>query len=230
MIDNKFEYQEKGHKYFYDNKPMTGVTTVLGTIAKPQLISWASKMCYEYVKEHSAYDNGYYHIKDEDLELAKNAHTRKKEDAGDIGTLVHKAIEEWIKTEKEPELDEQGMGMFNKFRAWATDNKVKFLASEKQVYNLKSFYAGTLDFICEIDGKKYIGDFKTSSGIYGREYFAQCAGYRYALEDMGDEEEYNGCVIVRCGKKGDFEVKYSYDHETDLEIFKSALSIYRLNK
>lgn len=227
-----FEFQEKGHKYFYDDKPMTGVTTILGTIAKPQLISWASRMCYEYVKEHSDYDSGIYHIKEDELELAKNAHARKKTDAGDIGTKVHLWVEEYTKTNKCPVLpeDQKEKAMAEHFHKWVVENKVKFIASEKQVYNLKEFYAGTLDFLCEIDGKKYIGDFKTSSGIYSREYFAQCAGYRWALEDMGDKEEYNGCVIVRCGKKGDFEVKYSYDYQTDLDIFQSALKIYRLNK
>lgn len=227
-----FEYQESGHKYFYDAKPMTGVTTILGTIAKPQLISWASKMCYEYVKEHADYADGIYHIKEDELELAKNAHARKKTDAGDMGTKVHAWVELYTSTNECPAMpeDEQERKMAEKFHAWVVENKVKFLESEKQVYNLTEWYAGTLDFICEIDGKKYIGDFKTSSGIYSREYFAQCAGYRWAFEDMGDKNEYNGSVIVRCGKKGDFEVKTSYDHETDLEIFKSALKLYRLNK
>jgi len=231
-MDNKFKYEDVGHKYFYDGKPMTGVTTILGTIAKPQLISWASKMCYEYIKEHSNYDSGIYHIKEDELELAKNAHARKKTDAGDIGTKVHAWVELYTSKNECPPMpeDENERKMAELFHKWVVENKVKFLESEKKVFNKTEFYAGTLDFTCEIDDKKYVGDFKTSSGIYSREYFAQCAGYLWALKDMGDEEEYNGCVIVRCGKKGDFEVKYSYDYQTDLEIFKSALTIYRLNK
>src|SRR3990167_5788165 len=167
-----FEFDEKKHMYYFDGVKMTGVTTILGIIAKPQLISWAARMAIENVKENiNAIISATADEREILLKNAQNAHAQKKDKAADIGTIVHKAVEEWIKEKKIPVLDESGMTMFNQFVKWAEDNNVKFLDSEHKVYSKEHFYAGTLDFICEIGGKKYLGDFKTSSGIYGREYF-----------------------------------------------------------
>ena len=233
MNKKEFTFDEKTHTYRLDGKRMTGITTVLGVIAKPALIPWAANMAVDYVKEHGSLEKdggvNFISIREDILEEARKAHAQKRDKAADVGTLVHKAVEEWINEKKEPKLDEQGIKMFNHFKKWAEDNKVKFLESEKKVYSEEHFVAGTPDFICEIDGRKYLGDFKTSSGIYGREFFWQCAGYRMMLEEMG-EKDFRGSIIVRCGKKGDFEVKESFDYESDLKGFMSALTIYRLTK
>ena len=223
-----FYFQESNRSYFMDGKKMTGVTTVLGVLAKPALISWAAKMATEYITEHCEIEpeHGRYLVSADDLEQAKKAHASKKDKAADIGTLVHGAVEQWIKNGTIPALNEDGMKMFNHFLKWAEGKK--FLASEQRVYSTVHFYAGTFDFLVEIDGKKYIGDLKTSNGIYGREYFAQTAGYRIAIEEMGILDDLHGSVIVRCGKKGDFEEQYSYDYETDKEMFLSCLKLYRI--
>ena len=97
---------------------------------------------------------------------------------------------------------------------------------KKQVYSQTHFLAGTLDFICEIDGKKYLGDIKTSSGIYGREYFAQCAAYRMMCEERG-ETGFEGSVVVRLGKDGSFDEMYSIDYENDKKLFLACLEVYR---
>jgi len=228
-------FEEGRHRYYLEgqkDKPFTGVTTVLGVIAKPALIAWSAKMATEYIRENVAYaipgeNGGFWAIKPNIVEEAKNAHNRKKDSAADIGTAVHEAVEMYIKGETPVVLDEQGQKMFDKFVKWATDNKVKFLASEKRLYSKKHWIAGTCDFICEIDGKKYLGDFKTSSGIYGREYFAQCSAYRMMEEENG-ATDFHGSIIVRCGKDGSFETKESFDYETDLKMFLAALTIYRI--
>jgi hypothetical protein len=214
-----FYFDEGSHTYYLDGKPLTGVTTVLQCIAKPALIQWAANMCADYIKENYSGE-----LTDELLKEARTAHRKKKEDAGQKGTDVHSLVENWIKTGVSPEEPNK---QFQNFVNWAQENKVKFLTSEQRVYSKKHWYAGTLDFICEIDGKKYIGDLKTSSGIYGREYFFQCAGYRQALEEMG-ETDFHGSIIVRCGKKGDFETKESFDYETDRDGFNAALRLYRI--
>ena len=239
-----FEYQEKGHKYFLDGKPMTGVTTILGVIAKPALIQWAANMAVDYIAEHIG-DVLTFPIDKEKTEKflkeARTAHAKKKTDAGKKGTDVHKEIENiitWALTgngvipkeyviSTNYEIEDVAKGQIQKFLDWAVGNKVKFLASEKKVYSEKLWYAGTLDFLCEIDGKKYIGDLKTSSGIYGREYFFQCAAYRQAAEEMG-ETDFHGSIIVRCGKDGSFETKDSFDYETDVKGFNAALQLYRI--
>lgn len=232
--ENKgFVFDAKAHLYTFDGKPLTGVTSVLGVINKPALIQWAANEAINHVKangnriELGDGEAGFirYDIAEGTLEEARTAHRKKKEAAGDVGTAFHFWVEQYANGTKLP-IPEGAEKMAEHFLNWVETHKVKFLANELRLYSLNYWLAGTMDFLVEVDGKKYVGDLKTSSGIYGREYFAQCAAYRMMLEEMG-EKDIVGSVVVRCGKKGDFEEKYSFDYETDKKIFLAALTIYR---
>ena len=157
-------FEKKGHKYLLDGKPLTGVTSVLQAIAKPALIQWSADMAVKYVREKT---EGLEAIGkqqlEEILEEARLAHRRKKEEAGSKGTDVHEIIEENIKaTISDPTGSYMiyGNEQVRKFFDWVIENKVKFLASEQQVYSETHWLAGTYDFLCEINGKKYVGDIK----------------------------------------------------------------------
>ncbi len=232
-----FEFVESSHRYYFDGKPMTGVTTVLGVIAKPALINWAAKMASEYMESKGllAFGDGQEFNTEKFKQIcddAKKAHTQKRDKAAEQGTDVHAVCEEIIK-----DVIENSGGMIrsgknnNKqvqhFLEWAIKNKVKFLESEKRVYDKDLFLAGTADLVCEIDGKKYIGDIKTSSSIYGIEPFAQCAAYAKMLD-----YDLDGTIIINLKKDGSFDeekdIYYRYNLETDWKFFESALSIYRL--
>ena len=225
-----FEFVESSHKYYLDGKPLTGVTTILGVINKPALISWSARMAVEHIAKWVGKRTD-FELEDlfQVFEEAKTAYAQKRDKAGDIGTTVHNAVEMWIKGEYIPEMDEQATKMFENFKDWATKNKVKFLESEKKMYSREFWFAGTADFVCEIDGKKLIGDLKTSSGIY-LEAFYQCAGYRIMLEEMG-ETGFEGSVVVNIKKTGVFneekDVRFRYDYEGDKNAFLSALTLYR---
>ena len=136
-----FTFDERRHLYFLDGKALTGTTTILGVINKPFLVPWAANEAVGYIRETAKCDDGIYKVDDDLLEKARKAYARKKDKSADIGTAVHKAVEEWIKIEKDPELDEAGMKMFENFKQWALENKVKFLESEKRVYSKKYWYA-----------------------------------------------------------------------------------------
>lgn len=232
----KFEFDKKTHKYFLDGKEMTGVTSVLGMIAKPALIQWAANQAVEFITKLDRT------MSDDDwqgqLKAAKTAHRKTKEEAGQSGTDVHKMIENRIKEAIKKSGIMQGHDanespQVSHFINWAMKNNVVFLESEKVMYHPEWFVGGTADFVCEIGGKKYVGDIKTSSGIYDRVPFFQTAAYRGMLENMG-EGGYNGSVIVHLPKNGIFEeeknIHFSYDYESDLEGFLAALKLYRLLK
>src|SRR3990167_4505258 len=81
------------HSYYADaegKKPYTGITTILGVLAKPALIPWAAKMVVEYIKSNahpmaaipSEEKDGWF-VGPALLEEAKNAHRKKKEAAGE---------------------------------------------------------------------------------------------------------------------------------------------------
>ena len=229
-----FTFNKEEHYYELDGKRMYGITTILGVIAKPALIQWAANMAVQFVLDnYTETDNRSI---EEICAEAKYAHRKKKESAGEKGTDTHSLIEDYIKLMI---TDQDGVAksitnghdnpMVEHFIQWAVKNKIKFLVSEKQLYSESAWTAGTCDMTFEQAGKKYVGDVKTSSAIYP-EHFYQMAAYRMMLEEMG-ETDFVGSAVIRIGKDGKFnedrDVKYRYDHETDLSAFLGALAIFK---
>ncbi len=232
-----YSFNENKHIHSLDDKPLMGVTTVLSVIAKPALIQWSANMAVDYIKDNTPF----YLIKlgnkieinleafERIREEARSAHRKKKESAGNWGTNVHKAIEEWIKEKKEPKLDEKGMEVFNKFKSWAYDNKVEFLESEKHIYSENLWIGGILDLVIKMDGKKYIADIKTSSGIYNEAFF-QMGAYNLCLEEMGEHKDVEGYLVINLKKDGNVDFKMATDMELNKQAFRSALSLYKIIK
>ncbi len=253
QVPQGFTFDEANHLYMLDGRPLTGVTTILGVIAKPALIQWAANLAaaeafktfdkveseellklIAAIESYDKIDTEAARELDKLFPMWKNArttHNKRKKEAAQKGTDVHAVIEQIVKdviansegkilTGKNPE------PLVQKFLDWAIENKIQFLESEKRIYSRANWYAGTCDLVFIKDGKKYVGDIKTSSGIYGREYFFQMAGYQIALEELG-EKDFHASTIIRCGKDGSFEIKDSFDLEADKEGFLAALKLYR---
>lgn len=229
---SEFVFNPKTHRYYLDGKQMTGCTTILGVIAKPQLISWASNQAVDYIDSKATeFFNNPTKFK-EIMEEARTAYAKKRDKAADAGTAVHEEIEQYIKCRM------HGIDFFsdneqvNHFKAWAEKYDVEFVASEEQVYSEKLFVAGTYDFACIIDGRKYLGDLKTANGLYP-EYFYQCAAYRMMAEEMG-QTDFAGSILVRIGRDGKFnedeDVIISYGYEEEKQAFLSALTLYRVTE
>jgi len=237
----RFTFDPASHSYYLDGKPLVGTTTVIGVIAKNALISWAANLTAREIKEWAESVEGEILLKDllEKCTEAARAHTRRKEAAADIGTQVHGAIEGFIKgqinaEEYEHSLDNPlAINMYTNFVGWAQDNEVTFHESEKKLYSVTNWCAGTCDFTCSIGDKTFVGDIKTSARIYP-ENFIQTAAYRMMLEEMGIGERYDGSLIVNIKKDGKFDqdkdVKYRFDYQTDLKAFLGALEIYKYLK
>lgn len=223
---SKFQFDEKRHRYTFDGKPMTGVTTILGVIAKPALINWAANMAADYVKDN---------LTDiEELEKvckeARKAHVRTRDKAADKGTNVHEEVEKIVN-----DAIENGGKLIHttheskqvqKFLDWAHENDVTFLASEFRVYSEKHWYAGTADLLFEMEGRKYIGDVKTGKAVYPS-YFFQMAAYRLAHEEMTGDSDIDGAMVIRLGKDGSFETRERFDYEEDKKAFLAALQLYK---
>lgn len=232
----EFKFDPDKHLYTLGGKPITGVTTIIGIINKPWLVPWSAKMVVEWIREHATkkfseeFQTTMYTLSDQQLDEAKFSHQRKKEKAGDIGTKVHKWIEDFINAKinktTPPEIQPEFYHITRNFVQWSIDNKVKFIASEKRLYSKTYWYAGTMDFVCEIDGKIWIGDIKTGSGI-APEAFFQMAAYQNALQEMEEYPEIEGNVVLNCKKDGNFEVQRSYGFKQNFESFLACLKIYR---
>lgn len=228
----------ENHKYFADaegEKRYTGITTVLGTLAKPMLIPWAARMATEYI-------DAYIHSKNwltldaidwpKLLEEARTAHTKKKEKAGEHGTSMHALCEAWIlgciKGSGSPDVGllSSEYEPIRPFIEWAVANVEKFLFAERAVHSKSLFLAGTIDFGAVMkDGKRRIGDLKTGSGIY-YEAILQCEAYQLLAEEEGDEK-YHGSVIVLMGKDGSFQIQERERGEIDEDAFFGLYKAYR---
>ncbi|GAH10678.1 unnamed protein product, partial [marine sediment metagenome] len=126
---------------------------------------------------------------------AKAEADRQRDEAADIGTKTHKAIEEYLKTGRKPKgLAPVIQKTFNAFLIFAKEKKLgKAIAVEKIIYSPYG-YAGKLDFVAPLDGKKSLVDAKTSGGFYS-EVPRQLAAYANAFEEMtGDKIERVGAV------------------------------------
>lgn len=236
-----FYYREtaNSHEYYYDKRRMTGVTTILNSIAKPNLIQWATDLAADYLFEIFT-KTGL--INKENVDAAKLQHTMKKESAADIGTRVHDACEQFLKKGILPdfELDSIEDKCFKNFKEWWGTDK-RLIESEMRLYNLDYWFAGTCDFIYEQGGNIYVGDIKTSSAkrdwkskeekydLWDRTYHAQTAAYQYAFEKLTGKKVH-GRIIVRIGKDGSFSTHESYAFEQDFAVFIAALTIHRYNK
>lgn len=125
-----------------------------------------------------------------------------KSSAGDRGTRVHKAIQDLIEgreilidskypssddgAEKELTFDEYEAVL--SFALWYSENKPRIIAWEFVVWG--DGYAGTVDLLCEIDGKIWLVDFKTSAYIWPS-HELQVSSYKKAvnLADFGIEPD-----------------------------------------
>jgi hypothetical protein len=229
-----YKFDDKKHIHTLDDKPLCGVTTALSVISKPALIQWSANMAVEYMDTNLPVkrDGNILSVSADDfkrvLNEAKTAHRKKRDKAGDWGTQVHEAIENWIKNGVEPKLEQENqMEVFNKFKDWAKENKVEFLESEKHLYSRELWIGGIMDLVLTIDGKKYIGDIKTSSGIY-QEAFFQMGAYHLCLEEMGEADGIEGYMVINLKKDGKIDFKLATNMEINKQAFKHALSLYKI--
>ena len=229
----RFNEQRHLHQLLVDGewKNLTGCTTVLSVLAKPALIQWSANMAVEYIQEKVKFP---VNLSDWEnvLKEAKTAHRKKKEKAGDLGTQIHAEVESIIKTAIQASegviAPQTGSPQANHFIKWAIDNKVKFLETEKCVYSKSKFLGGIVDIVCEIDGKLWLADIKTGSGIYP-EHFAQMAGYNLMLDEMG-YPKIAGHIVLNLKKDGTFQEKRSISTEDSKKLFLACLDIYRLQE
>ena len=237
-------------RYKINGVNATGVTTVTNMQAKGFLINWSASEAYKDCINLS---------KDKIAEIIKSkqyAHTRKSDNAKHKGTLAHEEVEKFIKEYINSGKyvraiieDEEVRTSVERFYDWAETKNVEFLGSEVSVYSEKHFFAGTFDFVCKLDGKLLLGDFKTSKQIDGT-YWAQGAAYAIAVEENNADVKFDGIIIVRSilAKEGQvwyekssngktkkmeneaFEVAIKYTMDKEKAYFLSLLNIYRYSK
>lgn len=226
-------FDDVKHTYEANGQIVFGVTSITGVLGKDALVYWAANCGAEWADKVLKPGMVIDEInKPAIIAGIKTAHRNKKTEAADIGTAVHKYLEEYLNAgingDVLPEMpvNPHIRAAIEAFLEWTKANKVKFIASERKIYSKKYKYAGTLDALGYVNGKLSIIDFKTSSGIYD-DMFVQVAAYANAVNEE-DGTKIEDCYIVRVPKDGsEFEVQRDENLKLNFKSFLGCLENYK---
>lgn len=197
-----------------DGKRVPGVTTILGVLAKPALISWANKMGLQGIDT-----------------------TKYVNQAADAGTAAHAMIEchlkgiEFDRDQYSKEILDLAENGFIKYLDWESHHTITNIQSEMILISEAYHYGGTIDMYCDLDGVPTLVDFKTNAtGIFDEMKHQTAGGYRHLLEENGYPVK--KVVIIRLGKSDnmDLETKEIGAWDTHWQIFQACRDLYDLQK
>lgn len=174
----RFE-DEFGHSYTINGEPVAGVTTLL-SMGVP-----ADKGLLEYFKRTD-----------------KEAQEDILVDAQERGSNVHHSIEALLLGDSVPSMalrrkrEKLGVAAFVDF--FKRVHPTGIVSEQVVAYVEKNvMFAGTLDFIATINGKRILIDFKTSA-VHSRKNELQVEAYKAAVEQSSDEK-IDACYILYLG-------------------------------
>lgn len=166
------------------------VTALTGLLPLPWMEAYASKHAAECAfNEQDAYRE--LPTKDERIAYVKGASRRYSRAAAERGTQIHAAVEKYNLLDK-PEMRALAVkhaplpvaASMRQYEHFVETVKPRVEAAECKVYhrgNLGSncWYAGTMDLLCEIDGRMAILDVKTGKSVH-EDAALQINAYAYA--------------------------------------------------
>jgi hypothetical protein len=220
---NQFTFSD-GRFYADDNGVwVPSVTTVLECYPKPyQFLQWLK-------------------------ESGENA-DKIRDAAGKRGSTVHELTERFDKGEEVNLLNEFGNPQYSLDEWSMFERYVEFIERfspdiemiEQNIVSQKLGFAGTIDRVMVIDGKKYLVDIKTSNMI-PNSYWLQLAAYEQLLMTITKHNTLDGVAILWLnaktrtdGKKGDmqgkgwqFITKENDESSEDWELFQSVQKLWQ---
>lgn len=266
----ELRFSVKDHIYYEvgplgDLTPLDNVSSICHIIDKSMaLVPWAAKMVAEKVIRTVpvVVDNeGCEWVEPitstDFFNLVMEAKTAPKdvlEDAGDVGHIAHKCIEESIlfALANDPEKKVRSLvGVPAEPRAascafaskkWMDAHNVRWVLTECKVFSKEHKYAGTMDGLCIVDScsdpaccahafKDHlsIADWKSSNYLY-LEYIFQVSAYKAGRIEEFPEEKIVDCWVLRLGKEdGEFEPWHltEDDFPADFAGFLECLALSR---
>lgn len=202
-----------------ESKRVPSVTTILGILDKPALKFWGNKIGLQGIKI-----------------------TEYVDDKALIGTLAHYRAECHI-LKKELDFSQfdctqeqinQSEICFNKYLEWESyQYELTPIANEIPLVSEKYQYAGCADFICKLNGKVTLIDFKTCNSIFSEAYM-QTIAYKELIEENKIVDKIEQIVILRIGRDESEGFEYievpEELYKTSFDIFLNCLKIYNAKK
>lgn len=267
-VELRFNVEE--HRYYRVGElgnliPLNGVTTVVGIIDKSHMLTpWAAKMMLQKLLRLMPTEmvDGVIRIKPLTFEEfttiaqeAKTAHKDKLDEAGDIGHMAHKCLEDSINFAMQndpqkivralinPPTDERAANAANGGLAWMLRHNVRWIETESKIYSREYDYAGTMDGMATCDScddksccptgfkdRLSLIDWKSSNHLK-IEYLFQTAAYKHAKQEEYPELKIEDTWILRLGKNDEEAGKFEPWHMTPDEYeedFKGYLACLSL--
>ena len=194
----KIEFNQEKHVYIHNNEYVVGMSTILGKLASPMLENWKINNIVNAIKKEM--ERQEIPI-DKIQDIVLNAKTNAKKQGDNIlniGSMVHKFCEMWLKGEKfaEPS-DPVVKSCFDKFKKFWKKHKLKLAESEKILYSERGF-CGTLDLVAiDPKGNLWLIDIKTSKGIFIN-MILQVHGYKLAYEEQTGKKINKMYIVKSC--------------------------------
>lgn len=196
--------------YFIDGQRVPGVTTIISRFKESGgLIMWAWKLGME--------GKDYREVRDS---------------AADAGTIAHEMMECWIKGKAfdsapyDPALVVRATPAFNAFMEWAQGCKFSLVETEIPLVSKRYRFGGTRDAML-VNGKRSLGDWKTSNRIYA-DYLLQLAAYGILDEENGGVIE-GGYHLLKFSKQEqpDDPVRFAHFYWSQLDLAREAFLLMR---
>lgn len=207
------------HMYYVDTgdgmKRKSGVTSALNIKDKSTaLLHWQREEVIRHLLPKIEVGKK---IKTKDLINSLYASEKTKQEAADLGNLIHDWIEGYIKNKlgegpemEMPEDPNVQVGVTS-FLEWEEQHNVKYLWTEKILYSLKHDYIGKGDIGAIVDDLTCLVDIKSGNGLYNS-VRAQTAAYAKAdTEESGIK--YDGRWALRLAK----ELPEEYEERMELK-------------
>jgi hypothetical protein len=249
-----FDKKEHTYKLVQDDelREIPSVTTVCHIIDKSNvLVPWSCKMMAQQILD-TVVSNGLPQDYDEVERLvtkAKFAWKNKLEAAGDVGTIAHNWIEQWIlntlagKLKPEYPENEKSHNCCLAAEQWVYNHNVRWLSTETKVFSRNHQYAGTRDgkayvdscndrTCCPYEFKDRLGaiDWKTGTALY-LEYLFQLAAYCKADMEEHPDEVIEDFWVIHLGRDDAEFNPWHIDTADELEMyyfgFLNALRLYK---
>lgn len=206
----------KGHKRYRtgDNQIVVGVTTVVGQIAKPALISWANRLGLDGTDSAKFID-----------------------DTAETGTLAHSIITDVLQgmetdfSNYDQVQQDAARWCVRSWDAWKSGKEIKPILIEESLLSERYRYGGTMDIFCELDGIKTLIDLKSTNDLWP-EHYIQVSGYRQLLQENGHKVDAVRILNIPRSKTAIFReaVLSTEILDKNFEIFTSLLRIYEIRK
>ena len=185
-------FYPKSHRYKLDGAWVPGVTGLIGKgLPKPALPYWSAKTVAEWVADNPDLTEDLKRMGGRGPAVAflKELPWAKRDEAAIRGTDVHALAERLVHGE-EVAVPEHLAAHVQGYVDWLDKSGAEALLTERPVASRQWRYAGTFDLIARLDGKTWLLDVKTSSGVYGS-MALQLAAYgnaEFYLDHDGNEQ------------------------------------------